>query len=89
MDALFLLCLWFYHEVFYTVISFIKISEDTGIFQYFFCFCTGCFIFSSGVPLHLLYEGKGQNKVVSSDEEVSRHERPEVTSRDQEVSQHD
>ena len=35
MDALFLLCLWFSHEVFYTVMSFHEASEDTG----FHCFC--------------------------------------------------
>jgi hypothetical protein len=29
-DALFLLCPWFSHEVFYTVMSFNEASEDTG-----------------------------------------------------------
>jgi len=32
---LFLLCPWFSHEVFYTVISFNEASKDTG----FHCFC--------------------------------------------------
>jgi len=35
VDALFLLCPWFSHEVFYTVMSFNEASEDTG----FYCFC--------------------------------------------------
>jgi len=65
------------------------------------CFCTGHFVFSSCVPLHLPYEGKCQNKVASGDEEVSGdeeasrdekafgHERPEVASGDEEASGHD
>jgi len=31
VDALFLLCPWFSHEVFYTVMSFNEASKDTGV----------------------------------------------------------
>jgi len=38
-DALFLLCPWFSHEVFYMVMSFNEASEDTGIFPHFSSCC--------------------------------------------------
>jgi len=89
VDALFLLCLWFSQEVFYTVMSFNEVSEDTGIFPAAICFCTGHFVFSYCVPLHLPYEGKRQNKVASRDKKASGHERPEVASGDEQASGHE
>jgi len=59
--------------------SFNEASEDTG----FHCFCffsllpfvailaVSFYLILSCVPLHLLYEGKCQNKVASGDEEAS------------------
>jgi hypothetical protein len=38
-DALFLLCPWFSHEVFYTVMCFNEASEDTGISVAFYGVC--------------------------------------------------
>jgi len=35
VDALFLLCPWFSHEVFYTVMSFNEASENLGFFNIF------------------------------------------------------
>ena len=35
VDALFLLCPWFSHEVFYTVMSFNEPSKDTGFSMFF------------------------------------------------------
>ena len=35
VDALFLLCPWFSHEIFYTVMSFNKAPEDTGVSLFF------------------------------------------------------
>ena len=40
VDALFLLCPWFSHQVFYTVMGFNEASEVTGFFNVFlFCCC--------------------------------------------------
>ena len=64
-DALFLLCPWFFHEDFYTAMTIIEASEDTG-FHCFFYFSPCCcllywpfpFPFLSCFPWHLPCEGK-------------------------------
>ena len=83
-DALFLLCPWFSHEVFYTVMSFNEASEDTGYHCFLLCCClllcwTFPFLFLSCVPLHLPYEGKCQNN--GRPEMTVRRRRPEMTDR--------
>ena len=53
VDALFLLCRWFSHEVFYTVMSFNEASKDTG-FSRFYSLLLLVAVLDVSFPLSLL-----------------------------------
>ena len=68
VDALFLLCSWFSHEVFYSVMSFNKASKDTGFFNIVppatVCFCTGRSIFSFSPAFLCIFRTRGSVRIM-------------------------
>ena len=72
-DALFLLCPWFSHEVFYTVTSFNEASGDTGFSMFFnvflfssaaVCCYTGGFLFSFSPAFLCIFRTRGSVRIM-------------------------